>query len=564
MRRVPRDLKGKPATSALFDSGEQGGLECQNNNQGNAVAVDAAPDPHAPVTGAVSLMHTLAAAGIEVCFANPGTSEMHFLSALGALPQIRPVLGLFEGGVTGMADGYARVTGKPALTLLHLGTGFANGIANLHNARRARSPIVNVVGDHATWHKRWDSPLKSDVEAIARPVSDWLRMAANAQTLSADGAAAVAAARARPGQIATLILPADCAWGTTVGFNQPLPLPAAAPPDPQVIAEAVRILRTRGSAAALLVRAAGGDLRGLQALRRICAHTGARPLTDMMTAKLWRGSGVYPLTRIPYRAELAVQVLQGVSDLLLVAAPPPVAPFAYPHFPSWLAPEGARLTSLCHEQQDEVQVLEALADALQAPQVTAPVPLLPRPDLPRGLLTASAIGRSLARHMPEGALLSEEAISNGPAVLAELACAAPHLHMTNTGGALGQGIPLATGAAVAAPDRKVINVQADGSGMFTLQALWTQAREKLDVVTVILANRAYAVLRAEVERVGAQVDDSLVAGLLDISNPALDWVALARGMGVDAVSVDSAEAFDDVLASAMQQRGPFLIEAVMS
>ena len=524
----------------------------------------AAPDPHAPITGAVSLMHTLAAAGIEVCFANPGTSEMHFLSALGTLPQIRPVLGLFEGGVTGMADGYARVTGKPALTLLHLGTGIGNGIANLHNARRAHSPIVNVVGDHATWHKRWDSPLKSDVEAIARPVSDWLRMAANAQTLSADGAAAVAAARARPGQIATLILPADCAWGTTVGFSEPVPLPAAVPPDPKVIAEAVRILRARGSAAALLVKAAGGDVRGLQALRRICTHTGARPLTDMMTAKLWRGSGVYPLTRIPYRAEIAVQVLQGVTDLLLFAAPPPVAPFAYPHFPSWLTPEGATLTSVCHAQQDEVQVLEALADALQAPHITAPVPQLPRPELPRGVLSASAIGRSLARHMPEGTLLSEEAISNGPAVLAELACAAPHLHMTNTGGALGQGIPLATGAAVAAPDRKVVNVQADGSAMFTLQALWTQARERLDVVTVILANRAYAVLLAEVERVGAQVDASLAAGLLDIANPALDWVALARGMGVEAVRVDSAETFDDVLGSAMQRRGPFLIEAVMS
>jgi acetolactate synthase-1/2/3 large subunit len=221
---------------------------------------------------------------------------------------LRHVTPRHEQGAGFMADGYARVTGKPALTLLHLGTGFGNGIANLHNARRARSPIVNVVGDHATWHKRWDSPLKSDVEAIARPVSDWLRMAANAQTLSADGAAAVAAARAKPGQIATLILPADCAWGMTVGHSQPLPVPVPAPPDPQVIARAARLLRTRGSAAALLVKNAAGDARGLRALRRICAHTGARPLTDMMAARLWCGAGVYPVTRIPYRAEVAVQV----------------------------------------------------------------------------------------------------------------------------------------------------------------------------------------------------------------------------------------------------------------
>lgn len=515
------------------------------------------------MTGAVSLMHTLAAAGIEVCFANPGTSEMHFVSALGALPQIRPVLGLFEGGVTGMADGYARVTGKPALTLLHLGTGIGNGIANLHNARRARSPMVNVVGDHASWHKRWDSPLKSDVEAIARPVSDWLRMAANAQTLSADGAAAVAAARTAPGQVATLVLPADCAWGTTTGFCQPLPVPVAAPPDPQVIRNAARLLRAQGPKAALLVKSAGGDARGLQALRRICAHTGARPLADMVAGRLLRGSGVYPVTRIPYRAEAAVAVLAGLSDLLLVAAPPPVAPFAYPHFPSWLADEATTLTSLCHAQQDEVQVLQALADELGAPAVDEPLPHASRPPLPIGPLDAAAIGRVLARHLPEGTVLSEEAISNGPPLLAELAAAAPHLHLTNTGGALGQGIPVATGAAVGAPDRKVVNVQADGSAMFTLQALWTQARERLDVLTVILANRSYAVLRAEVDRVGARVEPELAAGLLDIGNPALDWVALARGMGVEGVRVDTAEAFDDVVAGAMRRRGPFLIEAVM-
>lgn len=516
-----------------------------------------------PVTGAMSLMRTMAASGIDVCFANPGTSEMHFVAALGNLPQIRPVLGLFEGAVTGMADGFARVTGRPAMTLMHLGPGIGHGIANLHNARRARSPVVNVVGDHATYHKRWDSPLKSDLEGIARPVSDWLRMADSSDTLSADGAQAVAAARTRPGQIATLVLPADIAWGNTTGHSPALPVPAALPPDEARLREVAAILRRAGDRAGLLVCAATADARGLLALRRICACTGARPLTDMVAAKHWRGYGVYPVTRIPYRAEAAVNVLQGLSDLVLVGAPPPVAPFAYPNFPSWLTPEGATLTTLCEPAQDEVAVLEALADLLGAPGDLPAIPAALPFDQPDGPLDAATIGCVLARWLPEGAILSEESISNAPPLLQALSRAAPHWHMTNTGGALGQGIPLATGAAVAAPDRKVVNLQADGSAMFTVQALWTQAREQLDVLTIILANRSYAVLRAEVDRVGARVEPSLVAGLLDIGNPDLDWVSLARGLGVEAVRVSDARTLDDCLAGAMRRRGPFLIQAVM-
>jgi len=524
------------------------------------------------ITGATSLLRTMADAGIEVCFANPGTSEMHFVAALGALPQIRPVLGLFEGAVSGMADGYARVTGRPALTLYHLGTGFTNAAANLHNARRAKSPIVNVVGDHATSHKRWDSPLKSDIEALARPMSDWLRMAQSTHTLSADAAAAVAAARQRPGQIATLILPADIAWGTTQGHAAPLPLPMPAPPDPAAVSRAAKALRARGPTCVLIVRAAAGEPRGLEALRRICAATGARALHDMMAPRVLRGASQFAPSRVAYRAEDAVALLAGASDLVHVGTMPPVAPFAYPQFPSWLTPEGIDQIWLAYEHEDEVLALEALADELGARAMTG-ANSAPRiredrdaalASSPRGRLDATAIGRALARHLPEGAILSEEAISNGPAVAAQTAQAAPHWHMTNTGGALGQGIPLATGAAVAAPDRKVVNVQADGSALFTLQALWTQARERLDVVTIILANRSYAVLRFEIERVGAKVTESLAGSLLDIDRPDIDWVSLARGMGVEAMRVDTAEAFDDALGACMRARGPRLIEAVLA
>jgi acetolactate synthase-1/2/3 large subunit len=276
-----------------------------------------------------------------------------------------------------------------------------------------------------------------------------------------------------------------------------------------------------------------------------------------------RGAGQFAIERVAYRAEHAVALLAGVSDVVLVGAPAPVAPFAYPQFPSWLTPEGATQTWLAQEHDDEVLALEALADALGAPGVGPMARDAALPGTPRGTLDAGAIGRSLARHMPEGTILSEEAISNGPALAAQTGLAAPHWHMTNTGGALGQGIPLATGAAIAAPDRKVVNVQADGSAMFTLQALWTQARERLDVLTIILANRSYAVLRAEIPRVGATVDESFAGTLLDIDRPDIDWVALAQGLGVEAVRVTTAEAFDDVLAASLKQRGPRLIEAVL-
>ena len=318
------------------------------------------------------------------------------------------------------------------------------------------------------------------------------------------------------------------------------------------------------------MRAAAGEARGITALERICARTGARAIHDLVAPRALRGASVYPVTRVPYRAEGAVALLAGVTDLILVGAHPPVAPFAYPQFPSWLTPPGATLTWLAQEHEDEVQALEALAEALSAPRVGAqpgaarPATSSPVP-CPRGALDATAIGCSIARHLPEGAILSEEAISNGPALAVQTGQGAPHWHLTNTGGALGQGIPVATGAAVAAGgDRKVVNVQADGSAMFTLQALWTQARERLDVVTIILANRSYAVLRAEIERVGARVEPGLAESLLDIGNPDIDWVALARGLGVEATRASTAEAFDDCLAAALRRRGPLLIEAVLS
>ncbi len=515
------------------------------------------------MTGAESLLRTLADCGVRLCFANPGTSEMHFLAALNSVPEIRPVLGLFEGAVTGMADGYARIAGVPALTLLHLGPGFANGIANLHNARRAKSPVVNVVGDHATYHQRWDSPLKTDVAALTRPVSDWLTVSASAQTVAADGARAFAAALEQPGRIATLILPADAAWGIADGPCPPLPNRPAAAADVAAVERVAAILQARGRSSVILVRAAAGEDAGLDALERICTRTGARPMMELTTGKIVRGAGRLAIPGLPFRAEDTVRVLTGATDLILVGAQPPVALFAYPDYPSWCVPEGTTIAYLSHEHADEVRALQALAEALDAGPVRASRPAAVDRARPSGLLDAAAIGRSVARHLAEGTIISEEAVSNVFPIVRELTTAPPHIQLSLTGGAIGQGIPLATGAAIAAPGCKVINIQADGSAMYTLQALWTQAREKLDVVTIILANRSYGVLRAEVKRVGARIDDTLAARLLDIDDPALDWVALARGMGIEGCRATSAEQFDDMLASAIAANGPRMIEAVI-
>ncbi|MGH7023467.1 MAG: acetolactate synthase large subunit [Caulobacteraceae bacterium] len=514
------------------------------------------------MNGAESLVRTLVGAGVEVCFANPGTSEMHFVAALDRAPEMRAILGLFEGAVTGMADGYGRMAGKPACTLLHLGPGLANGLANLHNARRAATPIVNIVGDHATYHAQYDAPLASDVAGFARPVSSWLHSSASSFTVAADGARAVAAARASPGQIATLILPADAAWNEAEGPAPALPVPSAAKVSDEAVARAARAVQGGATCSVLIRGAALGDA-GLAAAGRVAEATGARLLVDTFAARLARGAGRVALERIPYFAEQIVEFMSGVEDLVLVGARPPVAFFAYPGKPSWGLPEGARITCLAHPHEDGVAALEALAEAVgaaKAPKVLSP---LVRPDAPIGKLNAYTIGQAIARHLPEGAVLSDEGATGSLGTVLATASAAPHDHLGLTGGSIGQGVPVGTGAAVAAPDRKVVCLQGDGGAMYTLQALWTQAREKLDVTTVILANRSYAILNVELARVGALNAGPKALAMFDLRDPSLDFVSLARGMGVEASRAETAEAFEAQFEAAMRGKGPRLIEAIV-
>jgi acetolactate synthase-1/2/3 large subunit len=515
-----------------------------------------------PMNGAESLVLTLAGAGVDTCFSNPGTSEMHFVAALDSISGVRPILGLFEGAVTGMADGYGRMAEKPAATLLHLGPGLANGLANLHNARRASTPIVNIVGDHATYHAQYDAPLASDIAGFARPVSGWIHSSVSAHTVAADGARAVAAAWSPPGQIATLILPADTAWNAAEGPAPALPRPVAAQVSDAAVDRVAQALRS-GKKTAILMRGAVLRETGLATAGRIAAATGARLLCDTFAPRLSRGAGRVAIERIPYFAEQIVETLADVEQLILVGAKPPVSFFAYPGKPSWCLPEGASILHLAHAHEDGESALDALASALGATAARPPVAAFALPDAPSGRLNQYTAGQVIARHLPEGAIFSDEGATSSGGVMIATITAAPHDHLPLTGGSIGQGVPLATGAAVAKPDRKVVCLQGDGGAMYTLQALWTQAREKLDVTTVIFANRSYGILNVELARVGARNVGPKALSMLDLHNPELDFVKLAGGMGVEATRAETVEDFDAQFADAMKGKGPRLIEVIL-
>jgi acetolactate synthase-1/2/3 large subunit len=520
------------------------------------------------MNGAQSLVASLTMSGVSVCFANPGTSEMHFVAALDTAADLRAVLCLFEGVATGAADGYGRVLGRPAATLLHLGPGLANGLANLHNARRARSPVVNIVGDHATYHKRLDAPLESDIDALAGTVSAWARRSSRPEDVGSDAAAAVAATRVGGGAVTTLILPADVSWGKDA-------TPAAAPPPrpwPEVaeavVAEAAAALKGEEPAVLLL---GGAALRepALSAAARIAAGTGCRVLTETFTARLERGAGRPAFPRLAYFAEMAEAQLAGAGHLVLAGAAAPVAFFAYPGRPGDLVPPGCQVHLLALPGEDVGAALAAVAERVDAGIVAGSdaVPgasALDHPSKPGdGSLDAAAIGAVIGAHLPEGAVLVEEAITASLGLAEGTAGAAPHDWLGHTGGAIGQGLPVATGAALADPRRRVVCVEADGSAMYTVQALWTQAREGLDVTTIVISNRAYAILQIEMHRVQAQPPGPAAAALLDLGGPDLDLVALARGFGVPAVSVSTVEELDSAVTRSLAEPGPSLIEAVL-
>ncbi len=513
------------------------------------------------MNGAETLVKTLLASGVRVCFANPGTSEMHFVAALDRHPDMRCILSLFEGGVSGAADGYFRMSGEVAATLLHLAPGFGNAFANLHNARKAQSGVVNIMGDHADYHLQFEAPLKGDTVGVSQAVSHWTRVCHEPDRVASDGADAVQAARSKNGQIATLILPANMAWDAAEGFAvAPAPQPLARPSAAQ-IAAAARALRCPGAILLVDGPVLWSDL-GLLA-KRLTKAAGARLMQPFFVSRFRRGSGAVHIERMAYRIEDNLKLLHGAPALVLCGTTRPAGFFAYPGLPSTPDDPDTRLIDLCTREMDIAWTLQALAaelgEAELGPEDFTPMDL---PALPTGALTIAKVGEAIAALMPDNAVVVDEGISASYHLAPGLKRARGHDVLTITGGSIGFGLPNAVGAAVACPDRKVVVLEGDGSGMYTLQSLWTMARERLDVTVIIFANRGYQILRDELAAVGVTEVGRNVVRMFDVVDPTLDWVALAKGHGVQGVQVTDMAGFNAAFAEAMAQRGPRLIEVV--
>lgn len=515
------------------------------------------------MNGAEALLRTLLDAGVEVCFTNPGTSEMHFVAALDRVPGMRCVLGLFEGVVTGAADGYARIAGKPAATLLHLGPGLGNGLANLHNARRGDVAIVNIVGDHATYHLQYDTPLTSDVGGVAAPMSHWVHSAQSSEQLPGDAARAVAAARQAPGQVATLILPADVSWEDCPAGPAALP---DVPPPRRVREDAVAACAaalTGGEPALILLGGHVSD-QDLELAGRIAAACGARVAVDTFPTRMPWGAGRASCEKVAYVPEFALEQLKAVRRMVLVGARAPATFFAYPGLPGRIAHEECEVLTLAESHHDRVDALERLAAAVHAQDVEPPRNPLAPPALPAaGPLSTGAVGDVIAALLPERAIVVDEGITGGFEVFARTRTARAHDWIAQTGGSIGWGLPAATGAAIAAPERKVVCLEGDGSAMYTIQALWTMAREELDVTVVLFANRDYAILQFEYQRVGASGMGANARSMMHIGNPDIDFVALAQSLGVPATRARDTVEFAAQFGAAMAARGPRLIETMM-
>ncbi len=511
------------------------------------------------MNGATSLVKTLLASGVTVCFANPGTSEMHFVAALDAHPDMRCILCLFEGGATGAADGYFRMTGQVAASLLHLAPGFANGFANLHNARKARSAMLTIMGDHATYHQEYDSPLKGDTLGLAQTISHWTRMTTDAGAVAGDGAAAIRAARSMGGQVATLILPADTAWDAADEAAVAAPPPARHRPTMEAVRAAAEVLRMPGAALMVDGLTLHTDLGDVAS--RIAAKTGCHLMAPYFVARMRRGAGAVPFQRLRYPVDENVALLADKTALVLCGAARPVSFFAYPGKKSLPEADGCHVMALCAPEMDYAWTLRALAEVLGADS-RLPLQALDLPPLPTGAMSLPKVGQAIAALLPEEAILVDEAITSARPMIDATHAARGHDVLCLMGGAIGDGLPTAVGAAVACPARKVVALMGDGSAMYTLQSLWTMAREALDVTVVVFSNRGYQILRGELANVGVRDVGRNAVRMFDVVEPTLDWVALARGHGVDGVRVTDADGFVAAFRAAMAQRGPMVIEVI--
>ncbi len=510
------------------------------------------------MNGAESLVATLVDRGVDICFANPGTSEMHFLAAL-ENPLMRSVLCLFEGVATGAADGWYRMKDTPASTLLHLGPGLANGLANIHNAKRASSGMVNIIGEHSTSHLKYDPPLTSDIEGLARPLSHWVRRADSASAIAWDTAKAVDKASEHPGQIATLILPGDTSWRETgTPMAPPREVAARRTPDLARVEHVARVLRSGEPTLIILGNKATRGV-ALERAGKVAAATGARLGSQFFTARIERGAGRVPLERIPYAVAPARAFLQDFKHIITVETGEPVAFFSYPDKPSLLKPEGTLVHELVEADEDSALGFEMLLEALGANATAPRLQQRVQTPVPSGALNPVSIAHALAAALPEHCIVVDESLTTGRETMGYTMGAAPHDLINNMGGSIGYATPVATGAALACPDRRVFCMVGDGSAMYTIQSLWTQAREGLNITTIIFANNSYAILKAEYANMGAGTPGERALAMIDIDRPSIDWQAMAKSMGVRSVAVDTAEAFHKAMTDSVREDGPCLI-----
>lgn len=515
------------------------------------------------MNSADALLKTLIKNGLEVVFANPGTSEMHLVAAIDHHPEVRPVLGLFEGVVTGAADGYARMSGKAAANLLHLGPGLGNGFANIHNAKKARTPMLNIVGDHATYHLKYNAPLTSDLDGLANASSDWVGRSSSPDDLSFVGAEAWQAAHKFPGQIATMLVPADCAWGETDNVGKKLDIQGPDSIDDALIDEAFKALSADKNTMLFL----GGEFLDEESVTlagKIATASGCRLATDTFVKRHRRGAGLTKVEPIPYFSELAEEFLTGVESMVFIGTRPPVSFFAYPGKKSFLSPEECKLIELASPFQDGKYALHALSDMLKGNSIDQH--LIPENDVQAptsGELNPTTLGPLFASLLPEDVVVCDEAATSGFFVTPHAWSAKPLDWLALTGGSIGQGLPLATGAAIAVPDRPVVCLHGDGGAMYTIQSLWTQAREGLNVTNLIFSNKAYAILQVELERVGALETGDRATSMLSLDNPEINWVSLANSLGVPAKRTLTVEEFHKAFSDGMNSEGPSLIEIVI-
>ncbi|MDB5557165.1 MAG: thiamine pyrophosphate protein domain protein TPP-binding protein [Enterovirga sp.] len=512
-------------------------------------------------TGAEALVRALVDEGVTVFFANPGTSELHAVSAIDREAGARGVLCLFEGVATGAADGYGRIARSPAATLLHLGPGLANGMANLHNARQAGSPMVVVVGEHSGDHLAFDSPLKSDLERLPPYYSKGVRTLRPGDDMAAAAAEAVHASMSRPAGISTLVAPADAMWAPPSRPSRVEARPRSPETFDTAVADRISAALRGGSAALIL----GGEALledGLTLAGRIAAATGATLLSETFNARHSRGGGLPHAQRIPYFPELAAPLLAKFGLLVLLGSKRPTSFFGSPNQPSDLVASDTVVIGI-GPGDDPVAVLRHLAESMAAGTAEPIAPARQTLPLPTGPLTAGAIWAAMNHLMPDGSIVCEEAGVSSRGADEAMSVAARHEWLNLTGGSIGDAVSLAVGAAVAAPGAKVFAVQGDGGALYTIQALWTHAREKLNVLTVIMNNGRYAILDYEAKRHGISLG-ARGASLFDLASPSIEWVQVARGLGVEAATATTAEEFSDRLREAIAADGPRLIDARLS